>query len=234
MNIFKWYNFLLEKKEVTEPLLREITPRLEEYSQIVMDSIVDKEYFFVKFGDGNRIGVVLETRKGRIPFYRSTGRSSEVKEEGEWTIFKGIQPHYQVNYTIMKKNTQTFNLTQGGDRYLSILALVLTYMWDEKQLINDLERIDFYEISKQRLDQVNQKIDELNQQEDKYIKYDLNELQGAYLNSYLKDKDALSSVVFDPYIPGEDFVGLKEIKSEHITQLQVSNKFLPKLEDVVG
>jgi len=234
MNNFKWYKFLTEDKAATEPLLREITPRLEEYSQVVMNSIVDKQYFFVKFNDGARVGLVLETQKGRIPFYRSTGRSSEVKQEGEWTIFKGMQPYYPKNYTIMKKNPGTFNLTQGGDRYLSILTLVLAYMWNEKQLINNLERVDFYEISKQRLNQVNQKIQELNQQEDKYIEYDLDELQAAYLNSYLQDKDALSSIVFDPYIPEKDFVGLKEIKSEHITQLQVANKFLPILEDVLG
>ena len=128
----------------------------------------------------------------------------------------------------------TFNLTQGKDKYLTILCLVLGHLWDNKQLINQLSRVDFYQMSNGRLNQINQKIKELNQKEDKYMEYTLEDLQGAYLNSYLQDKDALNSVVWDGYIPEHNYVGLQEIRSEQLTEFQVSNKLLPKLEDVLG
>jgi hypothetical protein len=234
MNNSKWYKFLIETKEVTDPILREIMPKIEEYSQIVEDSIVDGEYFYVNLDDGkSRVGLVLDTQKGRIPFYRSSGHSEEVKEEGEWTIFRGYQPS-RSNWAIIKKNVASFSLTQGKDRYLSILALVLGYLWDNKNLESKLTKVDFYNIANRRFDQVNEKIQMLNQQEDKYIEYELSELQGAFLNSYLQDKDALDSIVFDSTIPEQKYLGLKEIKSEELRQLRVFNKFLPTLEDVLG
>ena len=128
--------------------------------------IVDGEYFYVKMGGNSRNGLVLDTKKGRIPFYRSSGKSEESKEEGEWTIFKGYQP-FSYNFAHIRKTRATFNLTQGKDKYLTILCLVLGHLWDNKQLINQLNRIDFYEMSNRRLNQINQKIKQLNQQEDK-------------------------------------------------------------------
>lgn len=233
MNNLKWYKFLAESKSSTEPILKEIIPRIEEYSQIVQDAIVDGEYFYVKMGEKSRNGLVLDTKKGRIPFYRSSGQSEKNKEEGEWTIFKGYQP-FNLNYAHIRKTVRTFNLTQGEDRYLTILCLVLGYLWDEKELINQLNRIDFYQMSNRRLNQINQKIKQLNQEEDKYMDYNMEDLQGAYLNSYLQDKDALSSIVWDGYIPDQNYVGLQEIRSEQLTEFQVQNKVLPKLEDVLG
>jgi hypothetical protein len=233
MNNFKWYKFLVETKEATDPILREIYPNMEQYSQIVLDSIVDKEYFYVKMGGNSRNGLVLDTKKGRIPFYRSSGKSEASKQEGEWTIFKGYQP-FNENFAHIRKTVRTFNLTQGGDKYLTTLCLVLGYLWDQKQLINQLQRVDIYQIANQRLNQINEKIKQLNQQEDRYMDYNMEELQGAYLNSYLQDKDALSSVVWDGYIPDQNYVGLKEIRSEQLTEFQVQNKMLPTLEDVVG
>ena len=233
MNNLKWYKFLTEKKEATEPLLREITPRIEEYSKIVMDSIVDNEYYHLLFAGGPRYGLILDTQKGRLPFYRSSGTSVEGKEEGEWTIFKGYQINSE-NFGHLRKSTRSFELTQGKDRYLSILALVLEYLWSNKNLESKLQRVDFYEIARKRKDQINNKIKELNQQEDKYMFYNTDELQGAYLNSYLQDKDALSSVVFDSLNLGDEYTGLKEIRSEQLTQFNIIGRFLPKLEDVVG
>ena len=102
MNNSKWYKFLSESKSLTEPILAEITPNIEQYSQIVQDAIVDGEYFYVKMGGDSRNGLVLDTKKGRIPFYRSSGKSEESKEEGEWTIFKGYQP-FSYNFAHIRK-----------------------------------------------------------------------------------------------------------------------------------
>ena len=231
----EWRVYLSESKEATYPILKEIWPKIEEYSEVVFDSIVDGEYFFVSLEDSKRVGVILDTTKGRIPFYRSSGKSVAAKEEGEWTIFKGYQPGGgSNNFGIIKKNWNSFNLTQGKDRYLTILALVLEHLWDRKGLESRLTKTDFHSIAKRRIEQINQKIQKLNQQGDKYIQYDLTDLQGAYLNSYLQDKDALNSVVFDSIIPESEYIGLEEIRSEKVTELKVFDKFLPTLEMVMS
>ena len=231
----EWRVYLSESKEATYPILKEIWPKIEEYSEVVFDSIVDGEYFFLDLDDAQRVGVVLDTTKGRIPFYRSSGKSEKAKEEGEWTIFRGYQPGGgDNNWGLMKKNWSSFYLTQGKDRYLTILALVLEYLWDKKGIQSSLTKVDFHNVAKRRFNQINQRIEELNQEKDKYIPYDFANLQGAYLNSYLQDKDALSSMVFDSVIPDVEYIGLKEIRSEKLTELQVFDKFLPTLEMVMS
>lgn len=232
----EWKSFLKEARVNTDQLKAELEPKLEQYAQVILDSIINKQYFVMVFEvGGGRPLVVLDTQKGLMPFYRSSGTSVEGKEDGEWVITGGWQAGMSSNYGLLSKNHKSFGLTQGEDRYLSVVALVLEYMWNKRMIQENCESVFINRLAKNNLNKVNQKIQQLNMRDDKYLEYELDNLQGAYLNSYLDEMN-----VFDnSYLTGlfsdthEGYIGLEEIRSERLTQMKVFDKFLPKLEDIM-
>ena len=232
----EWKSFLKEARVNTEELKAELEPKLEQYAQVILGSIINKQYFVMVFEvGGGRPLVVLDTQKGLLPFYRSSGTSSTGKEDGEWTITGGWQSSKSRNYSLLSKNHESFGSTQGNDRYLSVIALVLEYMWNNRMIQENCEPVYLNRLAKNNQQKVNQNIAKLNSQENKYIDYEFDELQGAYLNSFLDEMGVFNN----SYLTGlftsthYDYIGIEEVRSEKITQLSVANKFLPKLEDVM-
>lgn len=233
----EWKSFLKESRANTEQLRAELGPKFPQYAQVILDSIKNKQYYIMAFEvGGGRPIVILDTQKGLLPFYRSTGTSEQSKEDGEWTLTGGYQCSRSRNYGLLSKNVRSFGLTQGNDRYLSTIALVLEYMWDNRIIQENCQPVFLNKISKRRNEQVNNKIKELNLEEEKYMFYDDDNLQGAYLNTYLDEMGVLDNT----YLTGlftdthEHYIGLEEIMSEKLTTFETPNKFLPKLEDVVN
>lgn len=232
----EWKSFLKEARANTEELKAELEPKFPQYAQIILDSIINKQYFVMVFEvGGGRPIVVLDTQKGLLPYYRSSGTSVEGKEDGEWTITGGWQAGRSSNYGLLSKNHKSFGLTQGEDRYLSVVALVLEYMWNTRMIQENCEPVYINRLAKNNLNKVNQNIQQLNIRDNKYIEYDLDNLQGAYLNSYLDevgvfDNSYLTGLYVDTH---ESYIGLEEVRSERLTQMKVFDKFLPKLEDVI-
>ena len=232
----EWKSFLKEARANTEELKAELEPKFEQYAQVILGSIINKQYFVMVFEiGGGRPLVVLDTQKGLLPFYRSSGTSSTGKEDGEWTITGGWQSSKSRNYSLLSKNHESFGSTQGNDRYLSVIALVLEYMWNNRMIQENCEPVYLNRLAKNNQQKVNQNIAKLNSQENKYIDYEFDELQGAYLNSFLDEMGVFNN----SYLTGlftsthYDYIGIEEVRSEKITQLNVLNKFLPKLEDVM-
>lgn len=234
--INEWKSFLNEARVNTEQLKAELEPKFEQYAQVILDSIVNKQYFVMVFEvGGGRPIVVLDTQKGLLPFYRSTGTSSVGKEDGEWTITGGWQSSRSRNYSLLSKNATSFGLTQGEDRYLAVVALVLEYMWNKRMIQENCEPVYLNRLAKNNQNKVNQNIARLNSQEDKYIDYGFDELQGAYLNSFLDEMGVFNNSYLTDLFTNThyDYIGIEEVRSEKITELSVANKFLPKLEDVM-
>jgi len=188
--------------------------------------------------------VLLDTQRGPIAFYRSSGTSTPgLKEEGEWHIFGGFAPHRTLNYVILLKNKKSVNLTNGGDKYLTTLSLLLEKAWKEGLIT---QKQDMFEAAKDNLSKINQKVNNFNQQSLKtsgkelFLLYNKDNLQAAYINDFLKRNGPKPNGYFDsstfkdnfgPY-DNIDLVGMKPIKSEKLTQFGVSGKILPALSEV--
>lgn len=193
------------------------------------------------YDDGNyeRPIVLLNTQRGRIAFYRSSGTSTPgLKEEGEWHIFGGFAPHRTENYVILLKNKDSVNLTNGGDKYLTTLSLLLEKAWKEGLIT---QKQDMFEVAKDNLSKINQKVDELNQEslstsgKELFLLYNKDNLQAAYINDFLKRNNYFKSSIFKDNFglyDNIDLVGMKPIKSEKLTQFGVQGKILPALSEV--
>lgn len=234
-NLLKeWKSFLKEDRTRTDQLKSEIQPRIREYAQVVLDSIINKQFYIFSLSDGGiRPVVILDTQHGPIAYYNSSGKSTPgQKEEGEWTIFGGYRASKTLNIGFLEKNRTSLELTQGGDRYLTTLSLVLEHLWITNQIQNNCERVALYKMAQRNIDNINQKIDHMNQQEERYIHYESDELQGAYLNSFLDEAGVFDNSFLSRFFSGI-IVGVDEVKSEHLTQVRVFDKVLPKLEDII-
>lgn len=232
----EWKSFLKESRVNTDQLKAEIEPKLEQYAQVILGSIINKQYFVIVFATGGgRPIVVLDTQKGLLPFYRSSGTSAEGKEDGEWTMTGGYQVSKKSSYGLLSKNTDSFALTQGGDRYLSIICLVLEYMWNKRMIQENCEPVYLNRLAKNNMEKVNRRIQQMNARNDAYIEYDFDGLQGAYLNNFLQEAGALDNSFLSNILSTthEHYIGLEEIRSEKLTQIQVFDKFLPTLEAVM-
>jgi hypothetical protein len=207
--------------------------------QIIPQSLIKNKALIYDDGTYERPIVLLDTQRGPIAFYRSSGTSTPgLKEEGEWHIFGGFAPHRTQNYVILLKNKKSVDLTNGGDKYLTILSLLLEKAWNKGSIV---QKQDMFETAKDNLDKINQEVNEFNKQslktsgKEKFLLYNKDNLQAAYINDFLKRNGYFDSSTFKDNFglyDDLDLVGMKPIKSEKLTQFGVQGKILPALSEV--
>jgi hypothetical protein len=211
-------------KAARETIKRAASGELSRYAQIVADSIVNNELYVVFSEDAVRPVVVVDTQYGKIPFYRSSGKSTPgLKLEGEWHMFGGMKPHSQGGI-IYSKNSKSVALTNGGNEYLTKISLALEEAWEAGLVSQNAKRINLKSVASEYLPKINARIEKMNQQAGKqtYAPYNISDLQDAYLNYYLKNSGALEgSTVARKIDPSDYFIGL--------TDSYVSGKLLPAI-----
>ena len=180
--------------------------------------------------------VVLETQKGPIAFYRSTGTGTPgQKLVGEWHIYGGHAPHSQ-NHLFFIKNRKSVDLTNGSNEYLTKLSLALEEAWTNGLIKTGVQRMK--ETAKSNLKAINSKIRQMNKQAgyDKFFLYNEETLQEAYINKFLKRNGVFEGNFNNKHFSRYDNsrVGISPIRSEQLTQFNVQGKFLPSIDTVLG
>lgn len=232
-------NLLIEEVNQAREDLKAKIENNPNWLQIIPQSLIKNKALIYDDGTYERPIVLLDTQRGPIAFYRSSGTSTPgLKEEGEWHIFGGFAPHRTQNYVILLKNKKSVDLTNGGDKYLTILSLLLEKAWNKGSIV---QKQDMFETAKDNLDKINQEVNEFNKQslktsgKEKFLLYNKDNLQAAYINDFLKRNGYFDSSTFKDNFglyDDLDLVGMKPIKSEKLTQFGVQGKILPALSEV--
>lgn len=221
-------------KAARETIKRAVSGELSRYAQIIADSIVNKQMYVMFSQDAIRPVVVLETKYGKVAFYRSSGKSTPgLKLEGEWHMFAGMKP-YATDGVIFSKHGGSVALTNGKDAYLTKLSLALEEAWEKGLISQNAKRINMKDLASEYLYKINSRIERMNQQAGKiiYDPYNIYDLQDAYLNHYLKEAGVLENGTMAKQInSSDDFIGLKDVHTATLDPKTkvLSTKFLPAI-----
>ena len=224
-------------KAARQTIARASSGALRSNAEVVANSIKGGKVL-IHYGEAGKVRpiVVLETQKGPIAFYRSTGTGTPgQKLAGEWHIYGGHAPHSS-NHLFFTKNQKSVNLTNGADEYLTKLSLALEEAWTSGLIKAGTQRMK--DVAQSNLKAINFKIEQMNQQAgyEKFLLYNQETLQEAYINKFLNNHGVFEGEVGQAYFSGynNSRVGISPIRSEQITQFDVRGKILPSLDEILG
>ena len=180
-----WRQYLKEEKEKKEKI------------NVHKDTL-----YAVDIGDGAgpRYFAIVETEKnGIVPFYQSSGKSTEDKAQGDWHVFLGFKPYKgtnRVGITLLKTQETIDLINNEPDGELAKIAKALP--------THSFDKLEKAENSPERNNFVQQPGDE--------ISYSEALVQSAIGNKWLYDAGALNPGMMARDIdPETDFIGFEKI-----------------------
>jgi len=231
--IFKSWRFYLLEHQVKQTIKEDIerikawrrSHRGEKYSeqaagmnpQVIADSVLaNKQYEAM----GGYRFLILDSQEGAVPFYKSTGvNEPELKGPGEWVLFRGFVGSRALRYPMISKDAYTMELTNGGDDYLTKLAMSLEAADKEGLLPQEVRNFD--EAGAENFQAVNEMMEEKHGPDIMF--YNPETLSITYANKVLIEAGALDHDFLQQNSP---FVGIDPVPSELLSEGNVIGKTL--------
>ena len=180
--------------------------------------VIDNTLYAVDIGDGagSRYFAIVKTKdNGIVPFYQSSGKSTEDKAQGDWHVFLGFKPYKgtnRVGITLLKTQETIDLINNEPDGELAKIAKALpTHRFTKLEQAKDSpERTEFKRRSGER------------------IGYSEALFQSAIGNKWLYDAGALDSGTMARDIdPETDFIGFEKIPIGKLFRVAAEDKHKP-------
>jgi hypothetical protein len=217
----EWKNYISENNR--EQVYRDnIESNLQAYMQWVLQRIVGNKLYI-----SDKNFVVVNTSKGNIPFYQSSGASTADKNRNDWHIFLGVKPYKNVEKVgaTLFKTQETIDMANGGDKELTLISICLGEAWNQGILQNlSPESLDGYVGA--YLDNINTQIS----QRKEYQTYSPAAYKACVINYLLFKAKAIGAGTFASQIdPENDYIGLNDIPANKIDPSLPADKKFPAI-----